>query len=76
MGDDTLKQSVLDRFVAVNGDHPMTPEDDAYVREHFVPATPEAMALMLEDRLQVPTGQRVISHTVNSAINTQTVAPT
>ena len=29
----------------------MTPEDDAYVREHFVPATPEAMNLMLEGRL-------------------------
>ena len=28
------------------------------------------------DRLQLPTGQRVISHTVNTAINTQTVAPT
>lgn len=28
------------------------------------------------DRHLEPTGQRVISHTVNSAINTQTVAPT
>ena len=27
MGDDTLRQSVHDRFVAVNGDHPMTPEE-------------------------------------------------
>ena len=58
MGDDALTgrelQAVRDRFVAVNGDHPMTPQDDAYVREHFVPATPEAIALMLEDRLPLP----------------------
>ena len=53
MGDDTLT-AVRDRFVAVNGDHPMTPEDDAYVREHFVPATSEAMALMLDGRLPLP----------------------
>jgi RimJ/RimL family protein N-acetyltransferase len=32
----------------------MTAADDAYVREHFVEATPEAMALMLEDRLPLP----------------------
>ena len=32
----------------------MTAEDDAYVREHFVAATPEAMALMLDDRLPLP----------------------
>ncbi len=58
MGDDALNRpvedEVRDRFVAVNGDHPMTPEDDAYVREHFVPATPEAMAQMLEGRLPLP----------------------
>lgn len=54
MGDDALSQAVHDRFVAVNGDHPMTGEDDAYAREHFVAATPEAMALMLEDRLPLP----------------------
>jgi len=58
VGDDSLNDpvaaAVRDRFVAVNGDHPMTPEDDAYVREHFVPATPTAMALMLEDRLPLP----------------------
>jgi RimJ/RimL family protein N-acetyltransferase len=55
VGDDTLKQSVHDRFVAVNGDHPMTAEDDAYVREHFVPASVAAMELMLADRLPLPT---------------------
>lgn len=54
MGDDTLKQSVHDRFVAANGDHPMTAEDDAYVREHFVPASAAAMELMLADRLPLP----------------------
>jgi RimJ/RimL family protein N-acetyltransferase len=54
VGDDTLKQSVHDRFVAVNGDHPMTAEDDAYVRENFVPASVEAMELMLADRLPLP----------------------
>ncbi len=46
--------AVHDRYVAVNGDHPMSPDDDAYVRDHFVAATPEAMALMLEDRLPLP----------------------
>jgi RimJ/RimL family protein N-acetyltransferase len=58
VGDDALTDrdaaAVRDRFVAVNGDHPMTPEDDAYVREHFVPATPEAMELMLDGRLPLP----------------------
>jgi RimJ/RimL family protein N-acetyltransferase len=51
VGDDALIDRVRHRFVAVNGDHPMTADDDAYVREHFVPATDEAMALMLADRL-------------------------
>jgi RimJ/RimL family protein N-acetyltransferase len=54
VGDDTLTQSVHDRYVAVNGDHPMTAEDDAYAREHFLPATPQAMELMLADRLPLP----------------------
>jgi RimJ/RimL family protein N-acetyltransferase len=57
VGDDALSstvEAVRDRYLAINGDHPMTAEDDAYVREHFVPATPEAMALMLSDRLPLP----------------------
>ncbi len=58
MGDDALNdpvaQAVRDRFVAVNGDHPMTADDDAYVRQHFVPATTEAMSLMLDGRLPLP----------------------
>ena len=58
MGDDALSgplvAAVRDRFVAVNGDHPMTDEDDAYVREHFVEATPAAMEQMLAGRLPLP----------------------
>lgn len=54
MGDDTLTEQVRRRYLAVNGDHPMSAADDAYVREHFVEATPEAMALMLQDRLPLP----------------------
>jgi RimJ/RimL family protein N-acetyltransferase len=54
VGDDALIESVRQRYVAVNGDHPMTDEDDAYVREHFVPATDEAMSLMLAGRLPLP----------------------
>jgi RimJ/RimL family protein N-acetyltransferase len=58
VGDDALSgplvPAVRDRFVAVNGDHPMTDEDDAYVREHFVEATPEAMDQMLAGCLPLP----------------------
>jgi RimJ/RimL family protein N-acetyltransferase len=45
---------VRELYVAVNGDHPMTEADDAYVREHFVPATSDAMAAMVEGRLPLP----------------------
>ncbi|WP_210439423.1 GNAT family N-acetyltransferase [Nocardioides xinjiangensis] len=59
MGDDALspdatRMAVHDRYVAVNGDHPMTVADDAYARQHFVPATPEALELMLAGRLPLP----------------------
>ncbi|CAM3748548.1 GNAT family N-acetyltransferase [Nocardioides zeicaulis] len=54
MGDDALIEAVRRRYVEVNGKHAMTGADDAYVREHFVEATPEAMALMLDDRLPLP----------------------
>jgi RimJ/RimL family protein N-acetyltransferase len=58
VGDDALSDplvaAVRDRFVAVNGDHPMTEADDAYVREHFVEATPVAMEQMLAGRLPLP----------------------
>jgi hypothetical protein len=32
-----LEAAVATRFVATNGEHPMTPEDDAYVSEWFTP---------------------------------------
>jgi hypothetical protein len=32
-----LRNSVAARFYAVNGTHPMTPEDDSYVTEWYVP---------------------------------------
>ena len=54
MGDDALIQTVHDRYLAVNGDHPMSEADDAYVRAHFVEATPDALALMLDGRLPLP----------------------
>ncbi len=62
MGDDALTgtdaarltMAVHDRYVEVNGDHPMTADDDAYVRAHFVAATPEAMRLMLDGLLPLP----------------------
>ena len=36
---DDLHARVLARFVTVNGDHPMTAADDAYVNTYFVPLT-------------------------------------
>ncbi|MCY7402142.1 MAG: GNAT family N-acetyltransferase [Nocardioides sp.] len=58
MGDDALTPGlvdlVLERFVAVNGDHPMSEADDAYVREHFVPATPDSLPDMMAGRLPLP----------------------
>ncbi|MEV0644662.1 DUF6058 family natural product biosynthesis protein [Phytomonospora sp. NPDC050363] len=29
------RETVAERFLALNGDHPMTPADDAYVTEHY-----------------------------------------
>jgi RimJ/RimL family protein N-acetyltransferase len=58
VGDDALtgpvEKAVHDRYLAVNGDHQMTAADDAYVREHFLAATLEAMQLMLDGRLPLP----------------------
>lgn len=52
---------VLERYFAVNGHHPMTAADDAYVRKHFVevpdsPDLPQAqvLALMTQGRLPLP----------------------
>ena len=62
--DSQLRSSVAARFYAVNGTHPMTPEDDTYATEWYVPL--EALAqsaginaselrrLMLADRLPLP----------------------
>lgn len=49
-----MTRAVLERYVSVNGDHAMTEADDAYVREHFVPATSHGLALALEGRLPLP----------------------
>ena len=62
--DSQLRSSVAARFYAVNGTHPMTPEDDSYATEWYLPL--EALAqkagmdpselrrLMLADRLPLP----------------------
>ena len=52
MGDDAL--TVRDRYLAVNGDHPMTEVDDTYVRTGFEPATEEQLALMAAGRVPLP----------------------
>lgn len=62
--DADLKQQVADRFRQVNGDHPMTSEDDAYVTAQFVPLeelcaahgrdAAETRRLMLDKRLPLP----------------------
>jgi uncharacterized protein DUF6058 len=55
-----LAAAVTARFLAVNGSHPMTPEDDAYVDEWFAPLeavatdVDEARRLMLANRLPLP----------------------
>ncbi|MBS2940101.1 GNAT family N-acetyltransferase [Nocardioides sp. J2M5] len=54
MGDDALTEAIHRRYTEVNGEHPMTPADDAYVREHFVPATDETLEHMLAGRLPLP----------------------
>ena len=56
VGDDTLTEldTVRDRFREVNGDHPMTESDDAYVREHFAPASLEQLADITAGRVPLP----------------------
>jgi len=55
-----LQAQVLARFVAINGDHPMTPADDKYVNSQFVPLTDlpvdadQIRADMLASRLPMP----------------------
>jgi hypothetical protein len=62
--DSQLCGAVEARFYAVNGTHPMTPEDDAYVNEWYVPlealaertgtTASELRQLMLANRLPLP----------------------
>src|ERR1051326_4648510 len=62
--DSELRSSVAARFYAVNGNHPMTPEDDNYVSEWYMPLETlaqnaginpsELRRLMLADRLPLP----------------------
>jgi RimJ/RimL family protein N-acetyltransferase len=59
VGDDALTSSLLDRvrerYAEVNGEHPMTAADDAYVREHFVPvADDRVLREMLDGLLPLP----------------------
>jgi hypothetical protein len=55
-----LAAAVAARFAAVNGTHPMTPDDDAYVDEWYAPLAEvaadadEARRLMLANRLPLP----------------------
>jgi hypothetical protein len=59
-----LARQVAESYLAVNGDHPMTPADDAYVDRHFItleelcvgrPETPDQVrAHMLAGRLPLP----------------------
>jgi hypothetical protein len=62
--DSQLRNSVAARFYAVNGTHPMTPEDDSYVTEWYVQLealaqragldAAELRGVMLADRLPLP----------------------
>jgi len=57
--DPALVAAARERFVAINGDHPMSPADDAYAREHFVPATGRSLRLMADGL--VPQASYVLS---------------
>lgn len=64
MAEHTLIDAVAARFYAVNGRHPMTPEDDAYASDWFVPVeelaqtasvdVEEIRRLQLANRLPLP----------------------
>lgn len=58
VGDDPgltpVQHAVRERYVAVNGDHPMTEVDDTYVRAGFTPATDEQLALMARGLVPLP----------------------
>src|SRR6266536_2008855 len=72
-----LESAIAARFVATNGDHPMTPDDDAYVSEWFTPleelatqagqAADELRQLVLSNRLPLPSyirsdGAQMVPH--------------
>ena len=60
VGDDALTDPTGDlatirrRFIEVNGEHPMTDADEAYVREHFTPASADQLADVAAGRLPLP----------------------
>ena len=49
-------QQVRERYLQVNGDHPMSPEDDSYVRAHFVevPDPGTTLQRMADGELPLP----------------------
>jgi hypothetical protein len=72
-----LESAIAARFIATNGDHPMTPDDDAYVSEWFTPleelaaqagqAADELRRLVLSNRLPLPSyirsdGAQMVPH--------------
>jgi len=77
MASHLLESAVAARFVATNGDHPMTPDDDAYVSEWFTPleelaaetgqTADELRQLVLSNRLPLPSyirsdGAQMVPH--------------
>ena len=77
IADSELRTAVAARFCAVNGTHPMTPEDDTYVDEWYVPLetlakragvqTTEIRRMMLANRLPLPSyirsdGTQMVAH--------------
>ena len=77
MSESGLERAVAERFYAVNGRHPMTPDDDAYVSEWYVQveamaersgvAADEIRRLMLANRLPLPSyirsdGAQMVAH--------------
>ena len=53
--DPSLLAEVTQRYLEVNGTHPMTPTDDDYVRHHFVPvSSDETLLLMLGGLAPLP----------------------
>lgn len=60
VGDDALTDATSDLatirrlFIEVNGEHPITEADEAYVREHFTPASSDQLADIAARRLPLP----------------------